>query len=86
MQEVVILSINIIINVIWWVILLEIIFSFILDPFHPIRQALGNITRPLLDPIRRVMPPTGFLDFSPMVLLILLYLIRAALFSMLASI
>src|SRR5881394_3173210 len=34
------------------------------------------ITDPLLKPIRRIMPPVQGFDFSPMVLLLILYLIQ----------
>lgn len=35
-------------------------------------RAVNAILDPLLKPIRRIMPDTGMIDFSPMVLLILL--------------
>jgi YggT family protein len=40
-------------------------------------------TEPLLEPIRRVLPPQGGIDFSPMVLLFGLYILRILLFSLL---
>jgi YggT family protein len=38
--------------------------------------ALDRVTEPLLRPIRRIMPDFGGLDFSPMVLIIGLVIIR----------
>lgn len=38
-------------------------------------RAVNAILDPLLNPIRRIMPNTGAIDFSPMVLLIILYII-----------
>ena len=38
-------------------------------------RALNAILDPILNPIRRVMPDTGAIDFSPMVLIILLNII-----------
>ena len=35
-------------------------------------RALNAILDPILTPIRRILPDTGMIDFSPMVLLILL--------------
>lgn len=46
-----------------------------MDPYHPVRQGLDNLVRPLLDPIRRVIPPVGMIDFSPLVLIILVQVI-----------
>jgi YggT family protein len=42
----------------------------------PISQILLQITEPIIAPIRRVMPRTGFIDFSPLVALLLIYLLR----------
>jgi YggT family protein len=39
------------------------------------RQTVDSVVEPLLAPIRRFMPQTGMLDFSPMVLLILVQII-----------
>ena len=61
------------------VILVDIVISYILDPFHPVRQFLDSIVQPMLAPIRRFMPQTGMFDFSPIVLLILVQLIGSAL-------
>ena len=36
-------------------------------------DAISRLFEPVLRPIRRVMPDTGAIDFSPMVLLLLLY-------------
>jgi len=58
-----------------WIIFISVILSwFIRDPYHPLRQGVDNLVRPLLDPIRRILPSTGMLDFSPFVLLILIQL------------
>ena len=34
------------------------------------------ITEPLLAPIRRILPPLGGMDFSPLVLILLIYFIK----------
>ncbi len=39
-------------------------------------EKLDSLIAPLLNPIRRVLPPTGGLDFSPLVLLFILYFIK----------
>ncbi|RMH05677.1 MAG: YggT family protein [Aquificota bacterium] len=39
-------------------------------------QVIDRLVSPLLEPIRRVLPPVGGLDFSPFVLLLFLYLIK----------
>ncbi len=68
------------IDVYSFVVLLSVIFSWLaLSPYHPLRQIPGALVDPILDPIRRMVPPAGGLDFSPMVLLILLQLMKNAL-------
>jgi YggT family protein len=67
------------------VILADVLVSFILDPFHPVRRTLDSIVRPMLTPIRRVLPPAGMLDFSPFVLLILVQVVGALVIRFLAS-
>ena len=42
-------------------------------------QAVGALLDPLLAPIRRIMPHTGAIDFSPMVLIILLKIVQIVL-------
>lgn len=41
---------------------------------HPVMRFLWNVTEPLLAPLRRRLPPTGPIDWSPMVLILLLWL------------
>lgn len=40
-----------------------------------LQQALDTITQPLYRPIRRILPDTGSIDFSPMVVIILINII-----------
>ena len=53
------------------IILADVLVSYFLDVFHPIRQFLDSIVQPFLAPIRRLLPATGGLDFSPLVLFFL---------------
>ncbi|MFN2275231.1 MAG: YggT family protein [Anaerolineales bacterium] len=60
-------------------IIADVLVSYILDPYHPLRRFLDSIVQPLLLPIQRILPPIGGLDLSPLVLLIVLDLISRAL-------
>ena len=42
---------------------------------HPLISLLYSLTTPILAPVRRIIPASGGIDFSPMVLLIALYLL-----------
>jgi YggT family protein len=61
------------------------VLSFIMDPFNPIRQTIDRFVNPLLNPIRKIMPPMGSIDFSPMVLLILLQIVGQILIGIIGS-
>ncbi len=45
---------------------------FNMDPRSPLIQALNQITEPVLEPIRRIMPRLGMIDLSPLVAILLL--------------
>ena len=64
----------------------DILVSYFLDPFHPIRRSLDSIIQPLLEPIRRLLPNVGMLDLSPIVLLILIRIVEELLVSVLISV
>ena len=53
------------------------------SPFFIIRQMINQITDPIIEPIRRIMPSMGMLDLSPMVAMILLIVIRSILVAVL---
>lgn len=65
------------------VVLADVIASYFLDPFHTVRKFLDNLVQPLLSPIRRLLPPTGMIDLSPLILLILLEVIGRVLIGIL---
>ena len=61
------------------VVLVSVVTSWMsMDPRHPVVSATRSLTEPLLGPIRRLLPSMGGLDFSPMVLLLLLRMLRGA--------
>lgn len=48
---------------------------------NPITRFLIETTEPLLAPVRRFMPATGGIDFSPTVVLLLLFVLQRVLAS-----
>ena len=62
------------------VVLAAVIVSWLrLDESHPIVRVTASLTRPVLEPIRRVLPPFDGMDFSPIVLLFGLRLLHRVL-------
>lgn len=66
-------------------VILSVILSYFLDPYHPIRRGIDRIVEPMLNPIRRVVPLIGMLDFSPLVLIILIQIVGGLLVRLLLS-
>jgi len=77
--------ISILSNLIILLVLVQSLMSYFVAPYHPIRVRLDRLMEPFYAPIRRYLPQTGMLDFSPMVLIILVYLISRLLISILSS-
>ena len=71
--------INWIIQLITLLVIMQVILSYFMSPFHPVRQFIDRIVEPMLRPIRRLLPQTGMIDFSPLVLIILLQVINGVL-------
>ena len=46
---------------------------FPLDPRNQFVRVLHQVTEPLLDPVRRILPRTGMIDLSAMAVILLLY-------------
>jgi YggT family protein len=81
--SILIIFINTITQIFIWVVIASSILSFILPPYHPIREALDRIVNPFLNPIRRLMPMAGTLDFSPLILILAVQLIAGILVKLL---
>jgi YggT family protein len=58
-----------------WVTLIYVIISWV-NPLAPVAPALSMLLRPLLSPIQRILPALGGIDLSPMVLLIIVYVLQ----------
>lgn len=76
-----------IINLFTLAIFARVILSFaglVMRPPHPqwlinLDNLLVSITEPVMAPIRRMLPNMGGLDFTPMVVLVILFIIRLGL-------
>ena len=67
-------------QLLWFAIFARAIVSwFPIDPNGPVVRALDAITEPILQPLRRVVPRIGMIDITPMVAILLIFGISAAL-------
>ncbi len=77
--------IDLLLRVASYVIIIQAILSWLIafnvintsnDFVRSFLNALYRVTEPIYRPIRRILPDFGNLDFSPLVVLLLLYVIR----------
>lgn len=58
-------------------LLLRVVFSWInANPYNAVVRLVYGITEPFLAPLRRLIPPIGGLDFTPVVALLILDLLQ----------
>lgn len=75
-----------IINIYYYAIIASIIMSFVMlfsgsmNP-HPILQLIWQLTEPVMAPVRKIIPPMGGLDFSPIFIFIAIGLAQNLLIS-----
>jgi YggT family protein len=69
--------IGVVLTIIKWGIIIVAIASFIAPgSYNPFLAFIAQITDPFIAPIRRFMPSAGGLDFSPMVLILVLIILQ----------
>ncbi|MEG1468188.1 MAG: YggT family protein [Hafnia sp.] len=61
---------------VFWVIIIRSIMSWISQGRSPMDYVLMQLTEPLMSPIRRFLPAMGGLDFSAMVVILVLYMLN----------
>ena len=69
----------------WWIVIIAVVVSWlvafgVLNTYHPtaraIVRALAALTEPVFRPIRRILPPLGGLDLSPLIVLIAIWFLE----------
>ncbi len=72
-------------SVLWWIIIVQAILSWLIafnvlnttsNGVRAFVQALDRLTAPLYRPIRRFLPDMGGIDFSPLVVLLLIMVLQ----------
>ena len=78
---------NILLNVAWWIIIIQAIMSWLIafnvintynDIVAQIWMVLERMTEPLYRPFRRFMPDFGGLDLTPMLVLVIIMILQQA--------
>jgi YggT family protein len=64
-------------NILIFAIFIRVILSWINpDPYHPLAGLLDSLTEPVMGPARRLLPPVGGLDLSPVLVMVGLVLLK----------
>jgi YggT family protein len=68
--------VQLLVTVLFLVVMGRVLMSWINPRFEgPVARFLYETTEPLLSPIRRVLPQTGMIDLSPMILVMVLIIL-----------
>ena len=78
-------TISLILTIVWWVFLIMIIMSWLIsfnvintrnDFVAAVWRVINAITEPILKPIRKIIPPMGGLDLSPIVVFVIIFFLQ----------
>jgi YggT family protein len=77
---------DLLLSIYLWTILIRVIASWVSpNAYHPALQLVERLTDPVITPVRRVLPDLGGLDFSPLVALVGIQLLRMLLVTPIAD-
>jgi YggT family protein len=76
---------NLLLDILFWIIIIQVILSWLFafnvlntssGGVRTIAVAIDRITAPMYRPIRRILPDFGGIDFSPLVVLIVIQVLQ----------
>jgi YggT family protein len=68
--------VNILLTIMYWLILIRALLSWVSpDPSNPLVQFLMRVTEPVLEPVRRLLPPLP-LDISPIIVFFIIIFLQ----------
>ncbi|VXC67592.1 YggT family protein [Sphingomonas sp. AX6] len=76
--------VQVLLNVLWWIIVIQAVLSWLIafnvintsnDFVRSLWEGLRKLTEPIYRPIRRIMPDFGALDLSPLVVLLIIFIL-----------
>lgn len=78
-------TLSMVLSIVWWIFLIMIIMSWLIS-FNVINtrnqfvasvwRIVNAITEPILKPIRRIIPPVGGLDLSPIIVFVIIFFLQ----------
>ena len=86
--------VSLLLDVLWWIIIVQVVLSWLFafnvlntssDGLRRFVEALDRLTEPLYRPIRKMLPDFGGIDFSPLIVLLLIGVLQILLGGLEAS-
>jgi YggT family protein len=69
--------IDLLLSIYIWIIIARAIISWITPyPYHPLVRFLYKVTEPILAPIRKIIPPIGGIDISPVIVIFIIFIVQ----------
>lgn len=70
---------KLVLNVFQIILLIRVLMSYFpqVDRSHPIARFIEQITEPILAPVRQYIPPQQGIDFSPLVVFVIIFLLQS---------
>jgi len=79
-------TISMVLTLVWWVFLIMIVMSWLIS-FNVINtrnqfvaglwRVVNAVTEPILRPIRKIVPPVGGLDLSPIIVFVIIFFLQS---------
>ncbi len=76
---------NFLVEAVILLVIVHAVLSYFVAANHPVRVLVNRLIEPLLRPIRRYLPKNGTVDFSPMILILILIVVQYILVAILRS-
>jgi len=83
--DAVITAMILMVRLLWFAILARVLYSWVdPNPFgtNRLKLMLYALTDPILEPLRRIVPPAGMFDLSPIVAFLVLRVVEAVLINL----
>ncbi len=70
--------INLVLTLYMYIVIARALISWVNpDPYNPVVRFLRQVTDPVLDRMRRFIPPMGGLDLTPMILILIVVFVQS---------
>jgi YggT family protein len=73
----IIIALILILRMYTWLIIIRVLISWVApNPYNMVVQIITALTEPIMEPFRRIIPPFGFIDISPIIVIFMIEFVR----------